>query len=119
MRLFLALCLLLGATAAAPFEAGAKGYPCYWVAGRLQPYNGTPTYRIWPRGTNRLLGVVARDDSVMEEEDRLPPSLRKLSPRFGRQFWGEFRFCPVAPERAGWMRLGYLTAARNITVVDD
>lgn len=116
--LLFAFCLMLGA-AGIPSSAAGKSYPCYWVTGRLQPYNGNPTYRIWPRGTNRLLGVVARDDSVMKEEDRLPPSLRKLSPRFGRQFWGKFRFCPVSPERAGWMRLGYLTAARDVTVVDD
>ena len=116
MRLILALCLLSGIATSSGAEA--KAYGCYWVNGRLSAYNGNPAYRIWPRGTHRLLGIVARNDGVRTEEDRLPLSLRKLSPRFGREFWGEFRFCPVTRERAGWMRFGYLTAARNITIVD-
>lgn len=115
-----AIFLLIGLSSAMPADAKASEYPCHWVKGRMSAYNGTPTYRIWPRGTNRLLGVISRDRATERNvEDRLPIAIRKLSPRFGRQFWGEFRFCPTTPERAGWMRFGYLTSARNITVVDN
>lgn len=39
-----------------------KGNPavigaCFKVHGRLSSWNGNPTFRIWPTGTKRMLGV--------------------------------------------------------------
>lgn len=108
--------LLSGPASVAARERGP--WPCYWVYGRLRPYNGTPTFRIWPRNTTRLLGVVSatgREDQV----ERLPASVRRFNPRFGRDFWGRFRVCPATPEHQGWMRMVILTDAKDLTVVDN
>ena len=95
--------------AAPPVTAAAERsgpYPCYWVRGRMLAYNGNPTFRIWPRGTNRLLGVVG-DGPDSGEDPPLPVALRRiLEPdAFKREIWANFRVCPVEPEHAGWMRM--------------
>lgn len=48
--------------AATPPSQPCKANPnlagrCFVVRGRLRAYNGNPTFRIWPAGTNRLLAV--------------------------------------------------------------
>lgn len=87
---------------------------CRWVEGRLSAYNGTPTFRIWPKGTKRLLGVVARPGSP-EGADLLPPSVLKMEPSFDRDIWGSFRVCPKTPDRAGWMRMVVVVDGRRLT----
>ena len=85
---------------------------CYWVVGRLFTANGTPTFRIWPKGTKRLLGVVSRSGDA-EAADILPPKVRRMNPSFDRSVWGDFRVCPLTAERAGWMRMVILVNARG------
>ena len=92
--------------------------PCYWVNGRLMAYNGNPTYRIWPRKTHRLLGVVSADWHSHDRGKRLPPEIERLNPVFGRHVWGSFYVCPVSNERKGWMRFVLLKKGRNLTVID-
>lgn len=99
-------------------QASAANYPCYWVEGRLSAYNGTPSFRIWPRNTHRLLGIVSQNGEE-DELERLPASLQTLSPRFGRDVWGQFHFCPTTVERPGWMRFGYIIAAKRLIVVQQ
>lgn len=82
-------------------------------------YNGNPAFRIWPRGTRRLLGVVSDDDDENGEDwERLPPNLRQHEPTFGMEVWGHFRVCPRTPERPGWMRMVVLTEVRDFVIVD-
>ena len=97
---------------------GQAAFPCYWVHGRLMAYNGTPTFRLWPSGSKRLLGIVCEKRGCGEPEEVLPSSLHKYGPTFGRSMWGDFRVCPLEPERKGWMRMVKMTDARNIAVVD-
>ena len=52
--------LLLAASFAGPPRC--KGNPalvgqCFTIHGRLRAYNGNPTFRIWPIGTRRIVGV--------------------------------------------------------------
>src|SRR6476660_4837685 len=35
---------------------------CFSVNGRLSVYNGTPSIRLWPIGTKRLLGIIDPKD---------------------------------------------------------
>jgi hypothetical protein len=34
---------------------------CAWIYGRLNAWNGNPTFRIWIVGTSRMLGVPGED----------------------------------------------------------
>src|SRR5262245_48301115 len=36
---------------------------CFTVHGRLSVYNGTPSIRLWPIGTKRLLGIIDPNDA--------------------------------------------------------
>ena len=107
--IFALLCLLpLPAVADEPVGA------CSWVDGRLLLYNGTPSVRIWPRGTHRLLGVV-NSSGGSEGPGVLPVSVERLNPSFDRGVWGRFRACPLTKQRRGWMQFVYLTDARDLT----
>lgn len=95
-------------------EAGPTKYRCYWVDGRLTLGNGTPALRIWPRGTNRLLGVTTSDyDS--ESETALPKDVWSfMRTRRTDRVWGSFKVCPLAADRTGWMRPVTVPAARGL-----
>ena len=82
-------------------------------------YNGNPTFRIWPRGTNRLLGVVG-DKPASGESPPLPATLRDvLGPNaFEHEVWANFRVCPVEPEREGSMRMVVVRDAEVLAVRD-
>ena len=118
MRALITTSILCIAVTGLETQSYAENYECYWVEGRLRAYNGTPSFRIWPRNTNRLLGVVSRTGNE-DEIERLPSSVRELAPNFGKDIWGEFQFCPTVRERKGWMRFGYVTAARNLAVLPN
>lgn len=85
-------------------------YPCYWVTGRLMATNGGTGVKIWPRNTNRLLGV--------ENDSELPAEIRRLGISFDHSIWGDFRVCPTTKERKGWMRFVIVTKGRNLNIVD-
>jgi hypothetical protein len=99
-------------------QSKAERYPCFWANGRLMAYNGNPTFRIWPRKTSRLLGVVAERGDTDDQNTGLPPDIERLNPVFGRHIWGSFYVCPVTEERRGWMRFVLLKKGRNLTVTD-
>ena len=104
---------LIAASASAPQH---MPHACYWVSGRLSYSNGTPSVRIWPRGSRRLLGVLNRR-SEAEADDVLPAAVQRMNPSFERSIWGNFRVCPLTPERAGWMRMVYITATAKLKAV--
>ncbi len=87
---------------------------CIWVDGRLSAYNGNPTFRIWPKGSRRLLGIVS-PSGAPDGSDFFPPKLSKMTPSFDRDIWGSFRLCPQTPDRPGWMRMVVVVDARGLT----
>ncbi|HEX6740546.1 MAG TPA: hypothetical protein VF079_01975 [Sphingomicrobium sp.] len=109
--------LLLIASSAA--YARARTWPCYWVHGRMTDGNGTPSLRIWPSGTHRMLGVVSLRRSTPDDPDPADiPNYVRNRLRYENNFtvWGDFYVCPVAPERAGWMRFVLVKKARKLFV---
>jgi hypothetical protein len=107
--MFLAQALALAA--ATPDGAGSR---CFWVEGRLTVGNGTPSVRIWPRGTKRLLGVTTRLHES-EGPDVIPGNVRAfLESNRTDRVWGRFRVCPLAADRPGWMRPVTLVRARRL-----
>ena len=86
---------------------------CFEVRGRLNFGNGNPALRMWRVGTKRYLGIW--DD----EEPIVPANLGAvLGPGLGRTVFGDFLVCPFTAERAGWMRMVCIEAARNLVVQD-
>lgn len=78
---------------------------CFIVRGRLGFYNGAPSARIWIIGTKRLLGV---------HEDILPDELSSKMTSFGMQAFGDFRVCPLTPEKPGVMQIVCIVSTKNI-----
>jgi hypothetical protein len=84
--------------------------------------NGTPSIRIWPRGTHRLLGVVNLEHPIADDAytPTLPDHVSNLLTQHNDfTAWGDFYVCPVAPERAGWMRFVIVKQARMLVVEPD
>jgi hypothetical protein len=95
-------------------EAKSMNWPCYWVHGRMTAGNGTPSTRIWPVGTRRLLGVVSPRRPDAEAGEMPKNVLRLLTPAHDFTVWGDFYVCPIAPERAGWMRFVVVKEAKRL-----
>ena len=112
--LFLLLATSLAYAIGRPAEAKGRTWPCSWVHGRMTAGNGTPSTRIWPVGTHRMLGVV-NPNQPDDEWGKMPNRVRSfLTPEDDFSVWGDFYVCPVAPERAGWMRFVVVRDARRL-----
>ena len=97
-----------------PGEAKSATWPCYWVHGRMTAGNGTPSTRIWPVGTHRMLGVVYPGHSDVDVGQMPARVLNLLTPEHDFTVWGDFYVCPQAPERAGWMRFVVVKDAQRL-----
>jgi len=83
---------------------------CTAIRGRLTLDNGRT--RIWPVGTQRLLGVPAKEN----ETPVLPKEVAKiLKPDEGAVF-GNFVVCPLSAPRAGEMQWVCIKSAENLVV---
>lgn len=118
MRTFFVLPLLAASVSlASAAMAKTRIWPCYWAHGRMSSGNGTPSTRIWPVGTHRKLGVVNFEHPIADDAyvPEIPDNaLKLLTPGNDFTVWGDFYVCPVAPERAGWMRFVVVRKARNL-----
>lgn len=111
--LALAWCVEVAAKGAIDMASGCKANPalvgsCFVVRGRLSAYNGTPTFRIWPIGTHRLIGVVPSEDPRS-----LPAELRGVA-TFDRDVFGAFTVCPFTKHKPNVMQFGCVEAVRSI-----
>jgi hypothetical protein len=115
-----------------PCKTPAIAASCYWTHGRLGIYNGTPSYRLWKVGTNRLLGIYS-GPSVYDgplaslypldnESPEFPANLyhtawRAMAPN---QIWpdvyADFEVCPLEPEKPGAMQAACIESAKNLFV---
>ena len=96
---------------AGPLSAG----PCFWVHGRLFAANGAPTFRIWPIGTRRLLGVKTGDGADAAIGDLPEPVRAMVSPdAFQVDVEGDYRVCPLATDRSGRMRQIHIDQAVHL-----
>jgi hypothetical protein len=79
--------------------------------------SGTPSLRIWPSGTHRILGIVNVDHPIADDAyaPTVPDNILELLSEHNHfTAWGDFYVCPVAPERAGRMRFVIVKRARNV-----
>ncbi len=125
-RLFLAiLFVLFGLKSAVPaddrvMKKSCKEHPklsgpCFNVRGRLSFYNGNPSMRIWPVGTNRLLGVSEGRFNLPEYANMPPEIIEKLG-GFDNKLFADFTVCPFENDKPGVMRLICVESAKNIFV---
>jgi hypothetical protein len=103
---------------ALPMASGAQASgdsACFDVHGRLAIWNGAPAVRIWPVGTRRELGVVAPDGDAAG--DHLLPgpvaTLIQAAPDHTVVF-GDYRVCPLSPDKAGRMRIVFIARASRL-----
>ena len=89
---------------------------CFTVHGRLSVYNGTPSIRLWPIGTKRLLGVLDPTDiSAVPGPNTIPASVAsKLD--FDKEVFGDFLVCPLTHSRPGRMQTICIESGKNLFV---
>lgn len=100
-----------------PQAATCKANPnlrgkCFVVRGRLRAYNGNPTFRIWPAGTRRLLGVTG---ALPGQEPILPAN---LGASFDRDIFGAFEVCPFTTRQPGVMQRVCIESVKGRIAVD-
>jgi hypothetical protein len=93
---------------------GCKSNPavaaaCFTVRGRMSAYNGTPSLRIWPIGSRRLLGVLPAENEIV-------PDNLKGKATFKQSVFATFEVCPFAKHQAGTMQFVCVESATDITV---
>lgn len=106
------LALALGSVASVTLaceEAPVSGGKCFTLRGRVSLYNGTPSMRIWPIGSERLLGVVPSED-----ED-VPANIKGVV-TFDQSAIADLEVCPVTKAKRGEMQMVCVRSARDIKV---
>jgi len=90
--------------------------PCFTVHGILQGSNGVPAVRLWRSGTKRVLGIVGGDGDPGEEliPEPLNTQMATTTPGWLRSVDADFRVCPLATEKAGWMQPVCLVGAAHV-----
>jgi hypothetical protein len=91
--------------------------PCFVVHGILQGGNGAPAVRLWRSGTKRVLGIVGGDGDPAAAD--LIPEPLNTQMTTGTVGWlrsvdADFRVCPLAAARVGWMQPVCLVGATHV-----
>ena len=89
--------------------------PCYQIRGRLSVYNGAPALRIWPIGSNRLLGISAARFFLPNYEN-IPADVLAQLATADSQMFADFVVCPFTQDLPGVMRLVCVDSAENILI---
>ena len=82
---------------------------CFAVTGRISVYNGSPSVRIYPKGSKRLLGVLPSENEIM------PSDLRaQITP--DQDVFSDMVVCPFSKQKMGHMQYVCIESAKNIKV---
>jgi hypothetical protein len=88
--------------------------PCFKVHGRLSAWLGTPTFRIWVIGTNRILGV--SDGRFRRPDYPQFPANVDSKVAWDVNIFGDFVVCPFEDDKPGVMRLVCVDSATSLVV---
>jgi hypothetical protein len=83
---------------------------CYSLRGRISAYNGTPSLRIWPVGSARLLGILPAENEI------LPNTIRGMV-SFDQSVFANLVVCPFTQVRSGAMQFVCVESAVNVALV--
>jgi hypothetical protein len=102
-----------------PCKTPENAKACYWTHGRLGAGNGTPAFRLWKVGTDRLLGIYSGPSidwrySLDNENPELPANLLPKFKPFENRVYADFEVCPLEPEKSGHMQAACVESAKNI-----
>ena len=105
-----------------PCKTPENAASCYWTHGRLNFYNGVPSYRVWKIGTKRILGVYSGPGAYPPGTDadselpEFPAEIDKVFRPPNNTVYANFEICPLEAERKGEMQAVCIESARNIVV---
>jgi hypothetical protein len=89
---------------------------CFNVRGRLSVYNGTPSIRLWPVGSKRLLGVIdPKDVSGEPGPSTIPASVEKKLDG-DKEIFGDYLVCPLTRSKPGRMQTVCIESGKNLIV---
>ena len=77
-------------------------------------WNGSPTYRIWPIGTKRMLGISG--GLFGKRGYRSIPGDLETKLAWDVNVFGDFVVCPFQPDKPDHMRLVCVDAATNVVI---
>jgi hypothetical protein len=89
--------------------------PCFKIRGRMAFYNGAPALRIWPVGTDRILGI-SEGRFYVEGYDNVPEELVRQLTTFDTVMFADFVVCPFTDDKPGVMRLICVESAENVSI---
>lgn len=76
---------------------------------------GTPTFRIWVIGTNRILGVPGGDTEPAE----MPAKLQKIFTDTSVEVYADFEVTPLEKYKKGRMQDVRIDSVENIVIYKD
>jgi hypothetical protein len=80
---------------------------CFTIHARVFMSNGTPSIRMWPVGTKRILGVLPSEAEIM-------PDVVRRNVNWTTRVYGDYEVCPFTPEKVGEMRFVCIESASNL-----
>jgi hypothetical protein len=89
---------------------------CSHVHGRLSVYNGTPSIRLWPMGTKRLLGILDPKDASNTPGPTILPVDIKNKLDWDKDVFGDFIVCPLTRQQSGRMQTVCIAEGKNLNV---
>jgi len=89
---------------------------CFNVHGRLSVYNGTPSIRLWPMGTKRLLGIIDPQDVSNAPGPTILPDDLKTKLDWDKDVSGDFLVCPLTKQQPGRMQTVCIESGKNLSV---
>jgi len=89
---------------------------CFTVHGRLSVYNGTPSIRLWPVGSKRLLGVLDPEDISGEPGPTTVPTSIEKKLDGDKDIFGDFLVCPLTRSKPGRMQTICIESGKNLIV---
>jgi len=89
---------------------------CFSVHGRLSVYNGTPSIRLWPLGSKRLLGVLDPNDVSSGPGPTILPDEIKLKLDWNKDVFGDFFVCPLSQKQSGRMQTICIESGKHLIV---
>jgi len=102
-----------------PKKKSCKEHPqlsgaCFKVKGRMSFSNGNPSVRIWPVGTDRMLGI-SEGRFYLEDYANVPENLvQQLN--WENAMFADFTVCPFTDDEPGVMRYVCVESAENILI---
>jgi len=89
---------------------------CFRIHGRLSVYNGTPSIRLSPQGSKRLLGIIDPKDTSNAPGPSVLPEEIKSKLDWDKNVFGDFLVCPLTRSHPGKMQTVCIESGQNLMV---